>query len=704
MHFLSRLFNILLYHYTFIAVLLENHKNPTPIINWVNIQAPAGFNWLSICSDDTGNNITAVAENGRIYTRNLYYAIWNEAVIVDVDESRTWSSISCSLSGKFVAVVAYGGELYYSSDFGNKFRRLDVGNRSWFSVDLDSSGRYIYAAVYDGLIYKSADYGNTWNTLNINATWSCVTTDATGRYVAATSAATSLTSQQGIYLSSDYGDTWSLSVGNSGSPVNAGSWWSISMDHSGQYLVAAIYNAGLYTSSDYGVSWSLRVTTCPSVSNSITGCQWRSVVTDGSGKYMAAAAYSQGVYISTDYGISWKLFVNNGISQQHATNTMNNLVASSTILPWRSLTIDNTGTLLSAAAETNGIFTLNVTAAVSALDFIATPSATPTIQPTTVSSDSLTPTVMPTAHPAGTSTELQLTTTIAIPTIIILFFFTAILYRRCCDDGQGNGYCADTVETLEARGEGGGISGSDGILTAAAIMDMERGGDGAVYASANRVRSNSDNSNCSILAQVIILEPIADGSSSYCALNRDRIGDIDSITATSASATLITPATTTTEEDHQDNNEQQQHCSTSGATVDAVRSGSFTRILTSALTAAASSSSSGRNRTNSRTAITTTVDGNSNSSRTIPMAMAAVCDAPPPSGSNSSATSSVNVSRLNSRSNISSYIANMERIYMNNNEAKQGDGIDNSISTNGHDIELGTTASNRIIYARIVSS
>jgi photosystem II stability/assembly factor-like uncharacterized protein len=191
---------------------------------------------------------------------------------------------------------------------------------AWKDVASDSSGRRIAACVIRGKIYYSSDYGSSWTQSNAPTNyWDGITSDASGKYVAANSAPLE-GFVGGVYLSSDYGATWRSSL--PGYFCNH----AVSMSKDGSVLFAAYYNDGVYKSTNKGVSWT---------KTSAGTRNWQIVSTNDNGNYVAAASQSGGgIYFSANFGLTW-------MQSNGAPNTN-----------WRSLSFDSTGQYIAAGAYT----------------------------------------------------------------------------------------------------------------------------------------------------------------------------------------------------------------------------------------------------------------------------------------------------------------------------------------------------------------
>lgn len=135
----------------------------------------------------------------------------------------------------------------------NSWTQSDSTVQEYWDIASDSSGQYLATIVHDvttfeGYIYTSNDYGSTWTISGAEVpgsnVWNCITTDATGRYIAAA------VNDGFIYVSTDYGATWEEVATNQ--DVTDFYWTSITSDSTGQYYAASTSEGFIYTNDNYG--------------------------------------------------------------------------------------------------------------------------------------------------------------------------------------------------------------------------------------------------------------------------------------------------------------------------------------------------------------------------------------------------------------------------------------------------------------------
>jgi hypothetical protein len=175
---------------------------------------------------------------------------------------------SCVISGsgQYMVITQTGSvtsdqKIFTSSDYGSSFavtRSNDSTYPYWQAgrICMSDSGQYITIAVptlyvggatYSGLRIRSTDYGATWlsavNYGDVSGNYGACAMSSTGQYQI-------LGFNGQISVSSSYGATWSF--------VNpSGTWQSMDVSESGQYMLAMTTNSILYRSENFGQTWTL---------------------------------------------------------------------------------------------------------------------------------------------------------------------------------------------------------------------------------------------------------------------------------------------------------------------------------------------------------------------------------------------------------------------------------------------------------------
>lgn len=175
---------------------------------------------------------------------------------------------SCVISGsgQYMVITQTGSttsdqKIFTSSDYGSSFgvtRSNDSTYPYWQAgrICMSDSGQYITIAVptlyvagatYSGLRIRSTDYGATWlsavNYGDVSGNYGACAMSSTGQYQI-------LGFNGQISVSSSFGATWSF--------VNpSGTWQSMDVSESGQYMLAMTTDSILYRSENFGQTWTL---------------------------------------------------------------------------------------------------------------------------------------------------------------------------------------------------------------------------------------------------------------------------------------------------------------------------------------------------------------------------------------------------------------------------------------------------------------
>jgi type II secretory pathway pseudopilin PulG/sugar lactone lactonase YvrE len=241
-----------------------------------------------------------------------------------------WRGVAMSSTGQYQTAVAYGENIYISSDTGNTWT-AKATPLNWTSVAMSSTGQYQTAVASGGQIYVSSDYGNAWAAAGNTTTWTGVAVSSTGQYQTAVAA------NDYVYVSTDYGTSWTAK----GSVLN---WSGVALSSDGVRQSATVNGGNIYVSSDSGNTWA------GSTFRRYESNQWRTY-TSPSRAYTAIAMNSSGsiqtavvdggyIYTSTQYWI-------------HLSSVP---AGKGSALSWRGIAMSSDGVLQTAVANNDRIY------------------------------------------------------------------------------------------------------------------------------------------------------------------------------------------------------------------------------------------------------------------------------------------------------------------------------------------------------------
>ena len=155
-------------------------------------------------------------------------------------------------------------------------------------------------------IFYSTNYGTNWLESNAPSSfiysWFGISGDSTGQYVIAAGNRTS------IYTSSTFGRTWAKSYDS----TISSSWVSVASSSDAKLVAAA--SSYIFVDNEQRIPTSTPTAqpsvTLSSISNfykslGSPGANWISTVSDSSGQHVAAAQSPGFIYTSTSYGKTW---------------------------------------------------------------------------------------------------------------------------------------------------------------------------------------------------------------------------------------------------------------------------------------------------------------------------------------------------------------------------------------------------------------
>jgi hypothetical protein len=298
----------------------------------------SGLNWYSITSSSDGTKLAAVAFGGDIWTSTNNGGTWTDATPSGGAHNQNWYSITSSSDGTKLAAVAVAGDIWTSTNSGGTWTNETTGTsasgRIWVSITSSSDGTKLAAVAFGGDIWTSTTTGATWvnETTGTSASglnWYSIISSSDGTKLAAAV-------QNGdIWTSTNSGGTWTNET--TGTSASGQGWQAITSSSDGTKLAAAAYGSGhIWTSSDSGVTW----TNQPSAS----GPNWYSITSSSDGTKLAAVTKgSQGdIWTSSDSGVTW-------------TNQTTGTSASGQ--NWYSITSSSDGTKPAAVAFGGDIWT-----------------------------------------------------------------------------------------------------------------------------------------------------------------------------------------------------------------------------------------------------------------------------------------------------------------------------------------------------------
>ena len=138
--------------------------------------------------------------------------------------------------------------------------------------------------------------GTTNSSMN-GKSWFCVSADKTGQYLVAGHIVGD------IWRSTNYGSTWTNIT--TGTAMSGQYWRHIASDASGINLVVTnadtLNNGNIWTSSNSGATWTNRTT-----GTSAANKPYSNIVCDATGQYVYASCYVGDVWASSDYGVTWR--------------------------------------------------------------------------------------------------------------------------------------------------------------------------------------------------------------------------------------------------------------------------------------------------------------------------------------------------------------------------------------------------------------
>ena len=238
--------------------------------------------WQSVASSADGRKLVAVAYGGQIYTSTDSGVSWTPQT-----DNQYWQSVASSADGSKLVAVVDGGRIWTSDKGGEGWiEHPELPPLSWTSVASSADGSKLVALAWEGQIYTSDNGGADWAAqlapTSPAPSWTSVASSADGSKLVA------VARQGQIYTSDNAGAAW-VARGTKRS------WKSVASSADGIKLVAVADGSQIYTSINSGASWAAQG----------SAANWRSVASSGDGSMLVAVADFGQIYTSSDSGANW---------------------------------------------------------------------------------------------------------------------------------------------------------------------------------------------------------------------------------------------------------------------------------------------------------------------------------------------------------------------------------------------------------------
>lgn len=266
------------------------------IINWNEIN-PNTFkfgNWISIATSSSGQYVYATDTNffnPSIWTSNNYGETFTQ--ITNINAFDPYGNLSVNYNGNFVVCPAIRDSIFYSNNYGNDVQPTSDPGGFWWVSAINSTGSIC-------CIGKSFNNGGVTNPIFISnnqslfspilnglyCNWSGITMNSSGNFIIACS-------YEGyVYYTKNTGNSWSLFS------LPKYNWSSVSTSSNGNYICVSSFDGYIYVSINGGTSW----TSC-----SPNNTSWSSVYIARSSNLILACGITDYIYYSSNYGLTWNI-------------------------------------------------------------------------------------------------------------------------------------------------------------------------------------------------------------------------------------------------------------------------------------------------------------------------------------------------------------------------------------------------------------
>lgn len=263
-------------------------------------QGSSGSNtWRSICCSSDFLKLTAVRQNGNIWTSSDYGITWNKNAL----SSKAWFCVCGSIDMSKQAAVVNGGNIWISTNSGSTWSDMAAaGNRTWRSICCSSDFTKLAAVVNGGNIFTSNNSGSAWTDRASAGTrsWRYIACSSDGGNLVAT---VENTTSGNVVISRDSGVTWTnitlpVNASKSSTPVACSSDFK-------NIIVGSWQSNNLIYSTDYGYNWTL-------ITNNLSS--WNCCIVKNNN--VLVARDTANLYVGNFGFFDTSLYTVNGVSEQ----------------------------------------------------------------------------------------------------------------------------------------------------------------------------------------------------------------------------------------------------------------------------------------------------------------------------------------------------------------------------------------------------
>ena len=261
-----------------------------------------------------GATVAAVVGEGSIWVSTDYGSSWSETSDPAGNTYSTtyyWQAVAVSSDGTTLAAADEHG-LWTSYDSGATWSQSSIPSSNLRDIAMSDDGSLMAVVAYSGNLYTSSD-GYSWNdAYNSNydlemLDWQAIAMSADGGTIVAVAAEDYNYMGGGVYLSTDFGSTWSTVVFGGGASLNL---VDVAVAGSGSRLSAVASGGYVWISADAGATWATEppagttpaptvpMAPAPTPAPSASPRAWSAIASSADGARLAATVSSGSIYTS----------------------------------------------------------------------------------------------------------------------------------------------------------------------------------------------------------------------------------------------------------------------------------------------------------------------------------------------------------------------------------------------------------------------
>ncbi len=257
---------------------------------WLPVTFQSEYGYRAIATNNNGKYVAVLSSGSYDMYISNYYGKSGSWVTSTPPYRLTFDSLAMSSTGRYMYLLAKGGGVYRSSNYGTSFLQTQAPPVDYQSITVSADGTSAIAVSSEGSIYQTNDNGTIWTPNHYDWVDVAVSQDGQMTFTLAGHALYGFAS-----MSTDNGQTW-LQTGYAPSAQS-----TVACDAKCKHIITShLNNNYISVTANYGKSWVI-----VTIGGNNLESPLPALAVSSNGKYMTAGMSGGFIYRSTNYGVSW---------------------------------------------------------------------------------------------------------------------------------------------------------------------------------------------------------------------------------------------------------------------------------------------------------------------------------------------------------------------------------------------------------------